>query len=97
LKHTPAADYNMTITLISVIVALAIGGIEVLSILAQQFGLSGGVWIFVGDIGGNFGWVGAGIIGIFMVSWGDSTLIYRVNRYDEIEVSGAVQPSQVAG
>lgn len=81
--------YNMTITLISVLVALVIGGIEVLSILAHQFTLSGGVWEFVTNIGENSGWVGAGIIGIFILSWLLSTVIYRVNRYDEIEVTHA--------
>jgi high-affinity nickel-transport protein len=78
--------YNMTITLISVMVALVIGGIEVLSIVADQFGLSGGLWDFVSAIGDNSGWVGAGIIGIFILSWLLSTAIYRINRYDEIEV-----------
>jgi nickel/cobalt transporter (NiCoT) family protein len=89
--------YNMTITLISVLVALVIGGIEVLSIMARQFSLSGGIWYFVRDISGNFGWVGAGIIGIFVASWVLSTVIYRVNRYDEIEVTRTAPPSPLAG
>jgi high-affinity nickel-transport protein len=89
--------YNMTITLISVLVALIIGGFEVLSILASQFNLTGGLWDFVGNIGNNSGWVGAGIIGVFVLSWLLSTAIYRVNRYDEIEVTRAVPPTPVAG
>src|SRR5215468_5684936 len=36
--------YNMTITLVSVIVALLIGGIEVLGLVADQLGLEGGFW-----------------------------------------------------
>jgi len=78
--------YNMTITLISVIVALLIGGIEVLSIIGDQFQLQGGLWDFLGVIGDNSGWVGAGIIAIFILSWLLSTLIYRINKYDDIEV-----------
>lgn len=35
--------YNLTITLISVIVAFVIGGLEILSIVAGQLSLSGGV------------------------------------------------------
>ncbi len=88
--------YNMSITLISVIVALVIGGIEVLSIIGSQFDLSGGVWDFVGNIGDNSGWVGAGIIGVFILSWAFSTVIYRVNRYDDIEVRSGPPAGEVA-
>jgi high-affinity nickel-transport protein len=89
--------YNMTITLISVLVALVIGGGEVLGLLAGQLGLSGGIWEFVDHIGSNAGWVGAGIIGIFVVSWLLSTAIYRLNRYDQIEVTSAAPPSTCVG
>lgn len=78
--------YNMTITLISVLVALVIGAIEVLGIVGGQFNLQGPFWDFLGAIGENSGWVGAGIIGIFILSWLLSSLIYRINRYDDIEV-----------
>ncbi len=80
--------YNMTITLISVLVALVIGGLETLSIISGQLKLSGPFWDFVGTAtsGSNFGWIGAGIIGVFIASWLISTVIYRVNRYDDIEV-----------
>ena len=37
----------------------------------------------------NFGKIGFGIIGLFAVSWAVSLLIYRVNKYDEIEVRTA--------
>jgi high-affinity nickel-transport protein len=85
--------YNMTITLISVLVALIIGGFEVLSILATQFNLTGGLWDFAANIGTNSGWVGAGIIGVFVLSWLLSTAIYRFNRYDEIEVMRPAPPT----
>jgi high-affinity nickel-transport protein len=85
--------YNMSITLISVLVALIIGTIEVLSIIGGQFGLQGPVWGLVGAVGGNSGYVGAGIIAIFILSWLLSTLIYRVNRYDEIEVAPPSAPA----
>ena len=87
--------YNMSITLISVLVALVIGTIEVLSIISGQFSLQGPVWEVVGAIGDNSGYVGAGIIAIFILSWLLSTLIYRLNRYDEIEVTAASTPPSV--
>ncbi len=81
--------YNMTITLISVLVALVIGGFETLSIIQGQFNLTGGFWDFVAHLtsNANFGWVGVGIISIFLLSWLISSLIYRINRYDELEVT----------
>ena len=79
--------YNMTITLVSVVVALVIGGIEALGLLAGEFGLEGWFWRAVGGLNENFGSLGFLIIGIFAASWALSALVYRLKRYDEIEVS----------
>ncbi len=78
--------YNMTITLVSVLVALVIGGIEALSIIGDQFKLEGPFWDLIGNLSDNFGTIGYVIIGIFIVSWIGSTIIYNVKKYDEIEV-----------
>jgi high-affinity nickel-transport protein len=85
--------YNMTITLISVLVALIIGTLETLSIVSGQLSLSGPFWDFVGALSNNFGWVGAGIIAIFILSWLISTLIYRLKRYDDIELTQRATPT----
>ena len=42
--------YNLNITLVSVLIAFLIGGIEILSIFGDRFGLSGGIWDFVGGL-----------------------------------------------
>ena len=68
----------------SVLIAFAIGGIEVLSIIAERFGLHGGAWNVVRNL--DFGIIGFGIIGIFVVSWTASTLIYRWKRYDSLPI-----------
>lgn len=79
--------YNLNITLVSVLVALVVGTIEVLSIIANQLSLSGGIWDSVGTL--DFGLLGTLIIGIFVVSWIVSTIIYKVRRYDDIVVKVA--------
>jgi high-affinity nickel-transport protein len=79
--------YNLNITLVSVLVAFAIGGIEVLSIVAERFGLHGGAWDFVRNL--DFGIIGFGIVAIFVASWTASTLIYRWKRYDSLPIRGA--------
>jgi high-affinity nickel-transport protein len=79
--------YNMTITFVSVLVALLIGGIEVLGLVGDQFKLQGVVWNAIGALNDNFGTLGLIVIGVFVVSWIASILIYRWKRYDEIDVS----------
>ena len=78
--------YNMVITLVSVLVAVVIGGIEALSIVSGQLKLHGGAWDAIGSLSGQFGTLGFIIVGIFIASWVISTVIYKVKRYDEIEV-----------
>ena len=79
--------YNMTITFVSVVVALLIGGIEVLGLIGDQLQIHGAVWDNIGYLNNNFGIIGFVIIGVFAGSWIVSLLIYRMNRYDEIEVN----------
>lgn len=78
--------YNLTITLVSVLVALLVGGIEALGIIGGKLRLQGGFWDFIGEVSENFGAVGYCIVGIFLVSWAVSTIIYRLKKYDEIEI-----------
>jgi len=78
--------YNLTITLVSVVVALLIGGIEALGLLVDKLGLTGGFWDVIGSLNDDFGAIGYLIIGIFVVSWLISAVIYRINGYDEIDV-----------
>ncbi|AEA66025.1 HoxN/HupN/NixA family nickel/cobalt transporter [Burkholderia gladioli] len=78
--------YNMTITLVSIVVAVVIGGIEALGLLADKFGLTGPVWNAIGSLNDNFGLLGYIIIGIFVLSWFASLVIYRAKRLDEVEI-----------
>jgi high-affinity nickel-transport protein len=80
--------YNMTITAVSVVVALLIGGLEALNLVGDQLGLTegGGFWGAVGAINDNFGALGYVIIGIFVVSWAGSALFYKLKRYDDLDV-----------
>jgi high-affinity nickel-transport protein len=74
--------YNLTITSVSVLVALVVGGIETLGLIGDQFDLHGIFWDAIADLNSNFGALGYGIVGLFIVSWGVSYLIYRFKGYD---------------
>lgn len=78
--------YNMVITLVSVLVALVIGGIEALSILSGQLKLHGRAWDAIGSLSGQFGTLGFIIVGIFIASWVISTVIYKIKRYDDLDI-----------
>jgi len=74
--------YNLTITLISVLVALLIGGIEALGLVAEQFRLQGPFWRLIDALNDNFGSLGYLIIAIFVAAWLVSMAVYRLRRLD---------------
>jgi high-affinity nickel-transport protein len=75
--------YNLTITAISVLVALLIGGIEGLGLIASKLGLEGGFWDMIGALNGGLANLGYLVVGIFLVSWAISYLLYRWQRLDQ--------------
>jgi len=77
--------YNLTITFVSVMVALMVGGIEAIGLLKDQLNLTGGFWDFIGSLNDNFGTLGFVIIGVFVLSWVGSVIIYRVKGFDRFE------------
>ena len=81
--------YNMTITLVSIAVAVLIGGIEALGLVADKFGLAGRFWDAVGELTDNFNNLGFAIVGVFLASWAISFLVYKAKRLDSFEVTVA--------
>lgn len=90
LKPIRKLYYNLTITLVSVLVALMVGGVEAVGLLKDQLNLSGGVWDFFGMLNDNFGTLGFFIIGVFILSWIGSIIFYKAKGYDRLA------PSRVA-
>jgi nickel/cobalt transporter (NiCoT) family protein len=77
--------YNLTITFVSVMVALLIGGLELAGLLKVQLDLKGGAWDFVGGLNDNFGNLGFVLIGVFALSWIGSVILYRLKGFDRLE------------
>jgi high-affinity nickel-transport protein len=73
--------YNITITGLSVAVALIIGTIELLGLMAEQFGWSGGIWDWIGGLDLNI--IGFLIVGMFVATWVVALLIWRFGRIEE--------------
>lgn len=69
--------YNASITFVSALVAIVIGGVEALGLLSDKFGLSGGAWDAIGAVNERFGAIGYGIVALFMACWIGSVLFHR--------------------
>ncbi|MCK1654709.1 HoxN/HupN/NixA family nickel/cobalt transporter [Bradyrhizobium sp. 149] len=69
--------YNLTMTGASVAVALLIGGIEALGLIADRLGLSGGVWALVDALNDSLANVGFAVIALFAIAWLVSVVLYR--------------------
>ena len=79
--------YNMTITLVSALVALVVGGIEALGLAAAEFHLQGPAWRWIARLNGNFGTLGYLIVGLFAVCWIVSIAFYRWRGFEQMDVS----------
>jgi high-affinity nickel-transport protein len=73
--------YNLTITGLSVAVALIVGSIELLSVLADRLSLHGGVWDFASNLDLNL--VGYFIVGLFVATWAIALAVWRFGRIEE--------------
>jgi high-affinity nickel-transport protein len=81
--------YNLTITAISALVAMLIGGIEALGLLASKLELAGGFWDMVSRLNSGLAGFGYVVIAIFVASWIVSLLIYRWSGLGRIVVERA--------
>lgn len=73
--------YNITTTSLSVAVALLVGTIELLQVLATQLNLHGEFFTWLVKL--DFESLGYVIVGMFVVGWGCSVAIWKVRRMDE--------------
>jgi high-affinity nickel-transport protein len=87
--------YNMNITLISVIVALFIGGIEVLNVIGTEVGAHGGLWTWTQTV--QLNQLGLYIVGIFLASWFVSVAVYRLRGIDKLDATCRTSTAMVGG
>jgi len=73
--------YNITVTSLSVAVALVIGMIELLQVTAAKFSLSGGFWTFLDSL--DFGKIGYVVVGLFVATWAFSAVLWKARRVED--------------
>ncbi|MHB1871441.1 MAG: HoxN/HupN/NixA family nickel/cobalt transporter [Steroidobacteraceae bacterium] len=82
LKPIRKLYYNLTVTSLSVLVALLVAGIEVLGLLGQWLRPYGEFWRGIAAINGHFAALGYGIVGLFVLGWLVSLTIYKLAGYE---------------
>jgi high-affinity nickel-transport protein len=87
LKPVRKVYYNITITGLSIAVALIVGGVEVLGLLAQQLNWTGGFWGWINALDLNL--LGFVIVGLFVITWIGSLLIWRYAKIEAKWSAGA--------
>jgi len=73
--------YNLTITGLSVAVALIIGTVELVSIATDKLGITSGPLALIGSLDLNY--VGYAIVGLFVVTWLLALAVWRFARIEE--------------
>ncbi|MER6066354.1 HoxN/HupN/NixA family nickel/cobalt transporter [Streptomyces sp. NPDC001792] len=83
--------YNLTITGLSVAVALLIGTVELLGLLADKLALHGGFWNWIAGVDLNT--VGFVIVGLFFATWAVALLVWKLAGVEERWTSGMTSGS----
>ncbi|MEQ0559031.1 HoxN/HupN/NixA family nickel/cobalt transporter [Amycolatopsis sp. NEAU-NG30] len=73
--------YNITVTALSVAVALVVGTIELVSILAEKLAITSGPLAAIASV--NLDYVGFGIAGLFVLTWVIALAVWRFGRIEE--------------
>jgi high-affinity nickel-transport protein len=82
--------YNITITALSIVVAVFIGGLEVLQVFSGQLNLTGGLWDFANNF--NLNTAGFIIVGLFVATWLIALSVWRFGHIEEKWSAGLRQP-----
>jgi high-affinity nickel-transport protein len=73
--------YNITVTSLSVAVALVIGSIELLQVMSQKLSFEGALWQWLNGL--DFGQIGYAIVGMFFLTWAVSVVIWKRRHIEE--------------
>src|ERR1051325_6900459 len=87
--------YNLAITFVSVVVALVIGGIEVLAFVAEHAGSQGAFWRVVTQANAHFATIGYVIVAVFAAGWIGSLLLYRLRGEERAPARCATTNSDI--
>ncbi|MFX1761264.1 HoxN/HupN/NixA family nickel/cobalt transporter [Paraburkholderia sp. A1RI-2L] len=79
--------YNASITLVSALLAVMIGGVEAAGLIGAQLGASGGLWSAAAGVNAHFGEIGYAFVALFIACWIGSVLFHRWRRPGLVELA----------
>ncbi|GAB2871623.1 HoxN/HupN/NixA family nickel/cobalt transporter [Streptomyces deserti] len=84
--------YNLTITGLSVAVALLIGTVELLGLLAEKLGLHGAFWDWISGIDLNT--LGYAVVALFFATWAVALLVWKAGRIEDRWTADLARPAE---
>lgn len=87
LKPVRKLRYNMTLTFLSAAIALLVGSIQGLGLIGHRLGLNGALWEAIAALNDNFTTLGLLIIGLVLLAWAFSYILYRAGLPSEVSVA----------
>ncbi|WP_092652427.1 HoxN/HupN/NixA family nickel/cobalt transporter [Actinopolymorpha singaporensis] len=93
LKPVRKVFYNLTVTVLSVTVALVIGALVLLGLLTDQLGIDSGPLAWLAGL--NLEYVGFGIVGLFVLTWAIALTVWKVGHIEQ-KWSTRTDPDQAA-
>jgi high-affinity nickel-transport protein len=79
--------YNLTITFLSIVVAVAVGSLELLGLLNERLGRSGRFWDSIGGLNDHADVLGFVIVGTFVAVWIGARALQRYRRRDGVDAA----------
>ncbi|MFD4657294.1 HoxN/HupN/NixA family nickel/cobalt transporter [Kitasatospora sp. NPDC058444] len=86
--------YNLTVTGLSVLVALVIGSIELIGLLGEKLDITRGPVAWIGELDLNF--VGYAIVGLFVLTWAAAIAYWKLGNVEEKWSAGLAAGSAAA-
>lgn len=90
LKPVRKVFYNLTVTLLSVLVALVIGVLVLLGLIVERAGVDSGPLAWAASL--DLGYVGFAIVGLFVLAWLAAVAVWRFGRIEERWEPSSSQP-----
>lgn len=81
LRPVRKVYYNLTITLLSVIIALVVGVIVLITLLVDKLEITSGPLAAIGTLELNF--VGYIVVGLFLLTWATAVAVWKIGRIEE--------------
>ncbi len=81
VKPVRKVFYNLTITVLSVLVALVVGTMVLIGLLVERLGIDSGPLAWIASL--DLDYVGFAIVGLFVVTWGLALVVWRYGRIEE--------------